>query len=178
MKQLERWCAVVCFGVAVRWVGVGAGVGFGPAVVWLGSAAAVWFAVAAVVLTGGGMVFGAEPDGLIASPEPDWPQWRGPRRDGIWDEKGLLQSWPEGGPKLVWKIGGLGRGWSSPIVVGKTLYITGDLDEDLVIFALDVRDGSVRWKAKNGQAWKGSYPGCRAACTYSEGRLYHLNAHG
>ena len=43
-------------------------------------------------------------DGLIASPEPGWPQWRGPRRDGISDEKGLLASWPEGGPKLLWKI--------------------------------------------------------------------------
>lgn len=43
-------------------------------------------------------------DGLIASPEPDWPQWRGPRRDGISDEKGLLSSWPDGGPELLWKI--------------------------------------------------------------------------
>ena len=58
-------------------------------------------------------------DGLIASPDPDWPQWRGPRRDGISDEKGLLPSWPEGGPKLLWKVDGLGRGWSSPIVVGR-----------------------------------------------------------
>jgi len=178
MKQPERWSTVVCFGVAVRWDGAGARVGLGPAVVWLGTAAAVWFVVAAIVLTGGGMIFGAEPDGLIASPEPDWPQWRGPRRDAIWDEKGLLPSWPKGGPQLLWKVGGLGQGWSSPIVVGKTLYITGDVDEDLVIFALDVRDGSVRWKAKNGQAWKESYPGSRAACTYSEGHLYHLNAHG
>ncbi len=121
---------------------------------------------------------GKEPEGLIASPEPDWPQWRGPRRDGIWDEKGLLPSWPEGGPKLVWKIGGLGRGWSSPIVLHNTLYITGDMEEDLMIFALDAQEGSILWKTKNGQAWKGSYPGSRASCTYSEGRLYHLNAHG
>ena len=56
-------------------------------------------------------------DGPITSPEPDWPQWNGPRRDGISREKGLLPTWPEGGPKLVWKIGNLGRGWSSPIIV-------------------------------------------------------------
>jgi len=61
----------------------------------------------------------ATPDnGLIASPEPDWPQWRGPRRDGISNEKGLLQSWPEGGPELLWKADDLGKGWSSPIIVG------------------------------------------------------------
>ena len=116
-------------------------------------------------------------DGLIASPEPDWPQWRGPRRDGISDEKDLLQSWPDGGPKLLWKIDGMGKGWSSPIIVGNRIYITGDVDNDLVIFALDL-SGMVQWKANNGRAWKGPYPGARACCVFSEGRLYNMNAHG
>ena len=117
------------------------------------------------------------PDGLIASPEPDWPQWRGPRRDGISQEKGLLPSWPATGPALLWKTEGLGLGWSSPIVVGQRLYITGDVGEDLVIFALDL-NGRVLWRAKNGRAWKTPYPGARACCAWSDGRLYHLNAHG
>src|SRR5574340_339127 len=117
------------------------------------------------------------PDGLIASPEPGWPQWRGPRRDGISAEKGLLQGWPEDGPRLVWKAGELGTGWSSPIVVGNRLYITGDVDDDLVIFALDL-DGKPQWRAVNGKAWKGAVPGARACCAFSEGRLYHLGAHG
>ena len=116
-------------------------------------------------------------DGLIASPEPDWPQWRGPRRDGISDEKGLLAGWPEGGPELLWKVDGLGRGWSSPIVVGRRLYITGDVDDDLVVFAFDT-GGAPLWQVSNGRAWKGSFPGSRACCASSEGRLYHLNAHG
>jgi len=68
-------------------------------------------------------------------------------------------------------------GWSSPIIVGERLYITGDVGDDLVIFALD-RSGEIRWRAKNGRAWKGPYPGGRACCAYSDGRLYHLNAHG
>ena len=88
----------------------------------------------------------AKLDGLIASPEPDWPQWRGPRRDGISDEKGLLTTWPKDGPRLVWKIGNLGRGWSSPIIVRERLYITGDVDDDLVIYAFGV-DGKPRWQA-------------------------------
>ena len=116
-------------------------------------------------------------DGLIASPEPDWPQWRGPRRDGISDEKSLFSSWPDGGPKLLWKIDGMGKGWSCPIIVGQRLYITGDVVDDLVIFALN-RSGAVQWKVKNGRAWKGSYPGARACCVFSEGRLYNMNAHG
>ncbi len=117
------------------------------------------------------------PEGLIASPEPGWPQWRGLRRDGISDEKGLLKSWPEGGPALQWKVTGLGIGWSSPIIVGERIYITGDVGDELIICALDL-NGKITWQTKNGKAWKGPYPGARACCAYSDGRLYHLNAHG
>lgn len=119
----------------------------------------------------------AEPNGLIASPEPGWPQWRGPRRDGISVETGLLPAWPEGGPKLLWKVDGLGKGWSSPIIVDGRLYVTGDVGDDLVVFAFDL-GGKLVWQAKNGAAWQGSFPGARACCAYSLGRLYHLNAHG
>jgi len=115
--------------------------------------------------------------GLIAAPEPDWPQWRGPRRDGISEEKGLLPSWPPGGPPLLWKVDGLGTGWSSPIIVGERLFITGDVGDDLVIFALDL-NGTILWRATSGRAWTGPYPGARACCAWSDGRLYHLNAHG
>src|SRR5688500_2155385 len=38
----------------------------------------------------------------------EWPQWRGPNRDGISTETGLLDSWPKEGPPLLWKVGGLG----------------------------------------------------------------------
>jgi outer membrane protein assembly factor BamB len=107
----------------------------------------------------------------------DWPQWRGPRRDGVCDETGLLQNWPTGGPTLLWKSGDLGRGYCAPIVVGQRIYLTGEVGEELHIFALDL-DGKPVWKTKNGAAWKGPYPGARASCTFSEGRLYHLNAHG
>lgn len=116
-------------------------------------------------------------DGPIASPEPDWPQWRGPRRDEISGEKNLLPTWPENGPPLAWKIGNLGRGWSSPIIVNDRLYITGDVEDDLVIFAFDL-DGKLQWQAKNGKSWTGQYPGARACCAYSDGALYHMNAHG
>jgi outer membrane protein assembly factor BamB len=119
----------------------------------------------------------SERDGLIASPEPDWPQWNGPRRDGISSEKNLLAAWPKDGPRLAWKIDHVGHGWSSPIIVGSRLYITGDVDNDLVVFACDL-DGKPVWKAKNGRAWTGSFPGARACSAYSAGKLYHMNAHG
>ncbi len=116
-------------------------------------------------------------DGPLASAEPDWPQWSGPQRNGISAEQGLLTKWPDGGPKLVWKIGNLGRGWSSPIIVRDRLYITGDVDDNLVIFAFDL-GGKRLWKTPNGRSWTGSYAGARACCAYSAGRLYHMNAHG
>ena len=119
----------------------------------------------------------AADDGLIASPEPGWPQWRGPRRDGISSEKGLMQSWPEGGPNVLWKTDELGKGWSSPIVVGGRLYITGDVGDDLVVYAFDT-DGNRLWRTTNGKPWTGSFPGSRACCAFSEGRLFLLNAHG
>ena len=114
---------------------------------------------------------------LIASSEPDWPQWRGPRRDAVSDETGLLDTWPEAGPKLAWKATGLGKGWCSPIVTGGTLYVGGDVGEELRIFALDL-DGKIKWQVANGKAWVKQFPGSRASCCYSEGMLYQMNGHG
>ncbi len=114
---------------------------------------------------------------LIASAEPGWPQFRGPRRDGICDERGLLPKWPEGGPKLLWSATNLGRGYSSPVIVNDRLFITGDVGEELHVFALDLT-GKVFWHATNGLAWQHPYPGARASVTYSAGRLYLMNAHG
>ena len=114
---------------------------------------------------------------LIASSEPGWPQFRGPRRDGISDERGLLQTWPEAGPKLVWSNTGIGRGYSSPVISKDRLYITGDAGDSLRIFAFDLA-GRKLWEATNGAAWTGDYPGARASAAIHAGRLYHQNAHG
>ncbi len=114
---------------------------------------------------------------LVRSAAPDWPQWRGPRRDGISAETGLLQSWPEGGPKLLWKVSGVGRGYSSPIVAAGGIYITGDTDKELVISAFTL-EGQPRWRTANGEPWKKSFPGARSSCCFDDGKLYHMNAHG
>ncbi len=111
---------------------------------------------------------------LIAA---DWPQFRGPRRDGVSAETSLLQHWPGSGPPRLWTSTNLGRGYAAPIVVGERIYLAGDVDEALRLFALD-REGQPIWQATNGRAWKHPYPGARASCTFSDGRLYHLNGHG
>jgi hypothetical protein len=53
----------------------------------------------------------------------DWPQWRGPKRDGISKEIGLLKEWPEAGPALLWQAKDLSEDYSTPAVVGNRLYI-------------------------------------------------------
>jgi outer membrane protein assembly factor BamB len=120
---------------------------------------------------------GGTSDGLIASAEGGWPQWRGPRRDGISNERDLLPTWPTNGPRLIWKAEGIGRGWSSPIITGGAIYVTGDVGTNLVVVCLDLQ-GQLVWKSTNGLAWTGPYPGGRACGAYSQGIEYHLNAHG
>jgi outer membrane protein assembly factor BamB len=63
-----------------------------------------------------------------AATSADWPQFHGPYRDALCREQGLLQEWPEGGPRLLWKIDGLGLGYSSIAIAGNRLYTLGDLE--------------------------------------------------
>ncbi len=60
----------------------------------------------------------------------DWPQWRGPNRDGVSAEKGLLQKWPAAGPEKLWTISGLGGGYSTPSIAGGLIYGMGKLGGD------------------------------------------------
>jgi outer membrane protein assembly factor BamB len=94
----------------------------------------------------------------------DWPQWRGPLRDDISTETGLLKQWPAGGPPLAWKATGLGEGYSGVSVVGGRIYTMGDLGEASFLLALDAANGKVIWSTKVGKAG-GNYPGPR--CTPS-----------
>ncbi|MGA2621975.1 MAG: PQQ-binding-like beta-propeller repeat protein [Thermoguttaceae bacterium] len=54
----------------------------------------------------------------------DWPQWRGPNRDGSSTETGWRSQWPEGGPKVLWKAK-VGAGHSSVVAVGERAYAVG-----------------------------------------------------
>lgn len=61
--------------------------------------------------------------GPVALQASDWPQWRGPNRDGIWNETGIMESFPAGGLKIVWRAP-VGRGWSSPVVAQRRVFVT------------------------------------------------------
>jgi len=61
----------------------------------------------------------------------DWSQWRGKDGRGISSETGLLQAWPQGGPKKLWETSVIGKGFSSPIIVDGVIYITGNIKKEL-----------------------------------------------
>lgn len=141
---------------------------------WMGGLVLLALGVGSLDIHGSAPAGSAE---LIPAADPGWPQFRGPRRDGVSDERGLLQDWPEGGPKRIWTASGLGRGFSSPIINGNRLFITGDHDGELQVRALDLQ-GREQWRTTNGRAWSREYPGARSSVAYSDGRIYHQNAHG
>jgi len=80
---------------------------------------------------------------------PDWPQFRGPQRDGRSGETGLLKRWPDGGPKLLWKIEGLGKGYSTVSIAGGRIFTMGDLKREgselQRIIALDLKTRKELW---------------------------------
>lgn len=109
--------------------------------------------------------------------EPEWPQFHGPRRENKASETGLLKGWPAGGPELLWTAKGIGSGYSSVAIARGLIYTAGNIGEDTVVSAL-APDGSPVWKAKNGPAYRRSYPGTRSTPTVDGDRLYHENADG
>src|SRR6476646_7723231 len=109
----------------------------------------------------------------------DSPQWRGPHRDGISTETGLLETWPHGGPRLVWKAQGLGEGYSSFAVVGDRLYTQGQEENREFVLAIDTRTGKHLWKTPSGSPFnerRGHGP--RGTPTIDGNRLYAMAADG
>jgi outer membrane protein assembly factor BamB len=123
---------------------------------------------------------------LVASmaaraPADDWPAWRGPNRNGICEETGLLNEWPAGGPKLLWQANGLGEGFSGPSVVGNNLYLMGQRDGQEWVMAIDwSKGGRPAWATPVGpiRHQGGGYPGPRSTPTIDGGQLYALGIAG
>jgi len=108
--------------------------------------------------------------GLMAMAQSE-SQWRGPDRDGLYQETNLLTQWPEGGPRLVWSATGLPKGYSSAAVTDQLIYTTGIVDTMDVLVALDTT-GKVVWQTPFGRAWKNSFPDSRSTPTVEYGKIY------
>ncbi len=124
--------------------------------------------------------------GVVGASADDWPQWRGPNRDGSWNEKGIVDSFPPGGLPVSWRTP-VGRGWSSPVIADGRVYltdveITGTVATERVL-AFDARRGNRLWT----HAYPVEYPawalgpdggGPRATPIIHGGRVFTLGATG
>jgi len=123
----------------------------------------------------------------------DWPQWMGPNRDAVWNESGIIDKFPEGGPKVLWRTP-IGSGYSGPSVAGGRVYVmdyvTKDdikkenfirlrLDGEERALCLDAKTGKIIWKHCYPRKYTISYPsGPRCTPTVHEGKVYALGAEG
>ena len=103
----------------------------------------------------------------------DWPQWRGPKRDGISVERGLMKAWPEGGPKLQWRASGAGNGYSSFAVSGGKVYTMGARDAAEYVMAFNAADGKKLWETRVGQRFSNDMgDGPRGTPTIDGNRIF------
>lgn len=121
--------------------------------------------------------------GLLSAHAGDWPQWRGPDRNAHSAETGLLREWPAEGPRLVYKVDGLGGGYSTPAVAGGRIYQLNDEGiENEYVRCLDAADGSEVWSVRIGKVGhpeqRPPYPGARSTPTVVGDVLYALGSDG
>jgi outer membrane protein assembly factor BamB len=120
------------------------------------------------------------------TPADSWPTFRGSQRTAVAPDTGLLTTWPDGGPRVVWQSSGAGRGYSSLAIAGGRVYTLGDApstvsDEDEYLLCFDQADGKQLWKSKTGRPWtegKPTWQSSRATPTVDGGRVYVVTAFG
>ncbi len=119
----------------------------------------------------------------IAASTSDWPQWRGPERNGISHETGLLKQWPTEGPKLLWQVNDIGDGYSTPSVVGTRIYLMSNRGmENEFVQALSTQDGKPIWTTRVGNVGNPNqdppYPKARSTPTVDGDFIYALGSDG
>src|SRR5262245_36385608 len=109
----------------------------------------------------------------------EWPQWRGPNRDGISPDMGLLQDWDRQLPKLLWTAEGMGGGYASLSVAGGRIYTTGNLPTGQGVVCINAADGKVLWKKPIiPTVPKHGYSGTRCTPSLDGERLYAIATSG
>lgn len=109
----------------------------------------------------------------------DWPQWRGPNRDGKSAESGLLPNWQDKAPALQWTVEGMGRGYASLAIVDGRAYTTGNFEDGQGVVAVDTSTGDVIWRRTITDAVpQHSYEGSRCTPTVDGENLYVVTSDG
>ena len=108
----------------------------------------------------------------------DWPTHHGgPERQNLSVETGLLSSWPEAGPPLVWQADQCGTGFSGVSIADGRIFTAGNFGATEMVTALDL-DGRLLWRQPSGTAWRQASPGSRSTPTYHAGSVYMVNPQG
>ena len=109
----------------------------------------------------------------------DWPQWRGPDKDGISRETGLLKEWHDGGPQVLWRVS-LGEGFSGISVVGGRVYTMFSEGDDEFVVCLNASNGEKIWRFRSDSNYLDSMGGNgpRATPTIDGEYLYTVTAQG
>ncbi len=104
-------------------------------------------------------------------------RWRGPGGNGVYPDKGLLREWPADGPEMLWHVGGLGQGFSSPVFAHGRIYLTGMINKTGHVFVLS-GDGKILDKFPYGEDFYESYPGSRSSPTIVGDLIYVFSGQG
>jgi len=104
-------------------------------------------------------------------------EWREENRTGVSLEIGLIKSWPDEGPSLIWSNTALPKGHSSVTFGNNTIYLTGNDDENDILIALDA-GGKIKWQTSYGRVWKASHPESRCTPTVEGSRVYVSSGNG
>jgi outer membrane protein assembly factor BamB len=106
-----------------------------------------------------------------SAPPDKYSQWRGPNRQGIFFETGLLKAWPEDGPEMLWSYEGLGAGHSSVGIGHNRIFVNGMPDTLGVLYSFDL-DGNLLWEKVYGTEWHQNYTGPRSTPVLKDGLVY------
>jgi outer membrane protein assembly factor BamB len=125
----------------------------------------------------------------------DWPQWLGPKRNGVWRETGILEKFPQGGPKVLWRTP-IGGGYSGPAVAGDRVFVTdrvlaadaknpnsgftkNQIPGKERVLCLDDASGRIVWNHEYDCTYDLQYPsGPRNTPVVQDGKVYTLGAMG
>lgn len=104
-------------------------------------------------------------------------RFRGENGDGVYNESGLLKTWPDGGPECILTVEGIGKGFSSAVIADKTIYVTGMKEAKDYLSAIGF-DGKIKWQVAYGNSWTKSFPETRCTPTVDGNRIYVISGTG